>query len=184
MTIVTMPTVFINGYIYDKLNIGLPNDQHIRFFPSSPTAIDDFTEQFPSGDKFYVYDRMIKMRRSAFPHIKEEQMLLYFYARGSQPIVDVMEKTQDIVDLFDRGDESGEEINQWIKTQLDEDGLYVIDRGLDTEKSFRPVYFHSSKIFQLEETADIIDFGTARTWAGNKLIIDYKYHIPKDKNNQ
>lgn len=172
-----MPTVFINGYIYDKINQAQQYGGTTRFFPASPTAIDDFTEQFPEGNKFYVYDRMLKMRRTPFPHIKEEQMLIYFYARGAQPIPDLYESTQAIVDLLDRGDESGEEVNAWIKEQLDENGLYVVDKGLDTEKSFKPVYFHSFKIFQLEETADIIDFGTARTWAGNKIIIDYKYHL-------
>ena len=48
------------------------------------------------------------------------------------------------------------------------------DRKCSSKKA---VFFHSFKLFQLEETADIIDFGTARTWAGNKLIIDYKYHL-------
>jgi hypothetical protein len=182
MTAITMPTIFINGYIYDKLNESSQSDNQIKFFPASPTAIDDFTEQFPEGNQFYVYDRMLKMRRTPFPHIKEEQMLIYFYARGANPIVDLYESTQKIVDLLDRGDESGEEINSWIKSQLDENSLYVVDRGLNTEKSFKPIFFHSFKLFQLEETADIIDFGTARTWAGNKLIIDYKYHIPKDFN--
>jgi hypothetical protein len=42
--------------------------------------------------------------------------------------------------------------------------------------SFLLPYFHEIKIFQLEETRDIIDFGTARTWAGNKIIIDYEWH--------
>jgi hypothetical protein len=37
-------------------------------------------------------------------------------------------------------------------------------------------YFHSFKVYQLEEVRDIIDFGTARTYAGNKIIIDYQYH--------
>ncbi len=184
--VVTMPTIFINKYIHDKLNELYVGDDSLKFFPSSPTAIDDFTEQFPNGNQFYVYDRMLKMRRSPFPHIKEEQMLIYFYSRGAQgeAIANVYEKTQAIVDLLDRGDESAEEINTWLKTQLDIDNLYRVDEGFDTYKVFRPVYFHSFKIFQLEETADIIDFGTARTWAANKLVIDYKYHIPKDKNNQ
>lgn len=191
-TVKTMPTVFINKYIHDKLSEAYPGDNTLKFFPSSPTAIDDFTEQFPNGNRFYVYDRMLKMRRSAFPHIKEEQMLIYFYARGPQPIVDVYENTQEIIDLLDRGDESAEEINRWIASSLTESYLnpgemiYDADTifGNDDYKEFRPVYFHSFKVFQLEETADIIDFGTARTWAANKLIIDYKYHIPKDKNNQ
>jgi hypothetical protein len=37
-------------------------------------------------------------------------------------------------------------------------------------------FFHDFKIYQLEEARDIIDFGTARTYAGNKIIIDYDYH--------
>jgi hypothetical protein len=41
---------------------------------------------------------------------------------------------------------------------------------------FYPVFFHEIKIYQLEETRDIVDFGTARTFAGNKIIIDYCWH--------
>jgi hypothetical protein len=37
-------------------------------------------------------------------------------------------------------------------------------------------YFHEFKVYQLEESRDIIDFGTARTYGGNKIIIDYDYH--------
>jgi hypothetical protein len=38
------------------------------------------------------------------------------------------------------------------------------------------MFFHNFKIYQLEETRDIVDFGTARTYAGNKIIIDYDWH--------
>jgi hypothetical protein len=41
-------------------------------------------------------------------------------------------------------------------------------------------YFHGFKIYQLEEVRDIIDFGTARTYGGNKIIIDYDYHQMSD----
>jgi len=45
-------------------------------------------------------------------------------------------------------------------------------------------YFHDFKVYQLEETRDIIDFGTARTYAGNKIIIDFDYHqMPSLTNN-
>jgi hypothetical protein len=37
-------------------------------------------------------------------------------------------------------------------------------------------YFHRFKVYQLEEVRDIIDFGTARTYGGNKIIIDFEYH--------
>jgi hypothetical protein len=39
-----------------------------------------------------------------------------------------------------------------------------------------PLYFHTFKTYQLQETRDIIDFGTARTFAGNKIILDYDWH--------
>jgi hypothetical protein len=39
-----------------------------------------------------------------------------------------------------------------------------------------PLYFHTFKTYQLQETRDIIDFGTARTYAGNKIILDYDWH--------
>lgn len=183
---IAMPTILINMYIYDKFNEVYDGDDPIKFFPSTPTAIDDFTEQFPEGNKFYVYDRMLKMRRKPFPHIKEEQMLIYFYARDKDPfksaIEEVYESTQHIMDLLDREDESAIEINNWIKSKL-VDGLFPAGTpGTRFYREFKPLYFHSLKVFQLEETADIIDFGTARTWAGNKVIIDYKYHIPKDYN--
>ena len=41
-------------------------------------------------------------------------------------------------------------------------------------------YFHNFKVYQLEETRDIIDFGTARTYGGNKIIIDFEYHQDQD----
>ena len=179
MTNIIMPTILINSYISEKLS----EESNIAFFPSSPTAIDDFTEQFPEGNKFYVYDRMLKMRRKPFPHIKEEQMLIYFYARDRDQfktaIEEVYESSQRIVDLFDREDESASEINDWIKGKLVNGKFPAGPVGTQMYREFSPVFFHSFKVFQLEETADIIDFGTARTWAGNKLIIDYKYHAPK-----
>ena len=44
------------------------------------------------------------------------------------------------------------------------------------EKSFFLPKFQEFKIYQLEEARDIIDFGTARTYAGNKIIIEYVWH--------
>jgi hypothetical protein len=86
----------------------------------------------------------------------------------------MVDASQHIADLLDRGDESAYDLNEWIKSKL-VGGLYVKPDG-NTTKEFLPVYFHELKIFQLEETRDIIDFGTARTYAGNKIIIDYCYH--------
>jgi hypothetical protein len=45
-----------------------------------------------------------------------------------------------------------------------------------SSKDFAMPFFHEIKVYQLEETRDIIDFGTARTYAGNKIIVDYDWH--------
>ena len=172
------PPAFINAYLAEKIPAELGTDRFdnglMKFFPTSPTAIDDLTETFPdaAGDVFAVFDRMLKMRRGPFPHMKYEQLLYYFYKMAGDP-VDLIESTQVIQDLLDRGDESAQELNAWIASQPNgtTEGTKEIN-GAD----FYPVFFHELKIYQLEETRDIIDFGTARTFAGNKIIIDYCWH--------
>tara|TARA_B110000503_G_scaffold1165_2_gene1528 strand:+ start:6001 stop:6516 length:516 start_codon:yes stop_codon:yes gene_type:complete len=164
------PPVFINAYLAEKIPEQFGNDFILPFFPTSPTDIDTLTEQFPDGIGA-IYDRMFKMRRSPFPHIKSEQLLYYFYKTAGDP-VRLIESTQIVQDLLDREDESAQEINSWIRLKQ----LSATPLTDENGEVFPPVYFHKIKIYQLEETRDIIDFGTARTYAGNKIIIDYDWH--------
>jgi len=174
---ISYPPIFINDYLRERLSqlLGPENvSVDVPFFPTSPSTIEQLTQAATinnTGNLFAVYDRMFKMRRKAFPHIKDEQLLYYFYSLDIPVMVDA---TQYIADLLDRGDESAEDLNAWIKGKL-ANGIYSKPDG-NTTKEFLPVYFHDIKIYQLEETRDIIDFGTARTYAGNKIIIDYCYH--------
>lgn len=182
---IVYPPVLINEYLSEKVLEVIPESYFgnvVRFFPTLPTDINSITEGFPeaSNDVFAVYDRMFKMRSGPFPHIKKEQVLYYFYKTNQNPEA-LFETVQVVADLLDREDESAEEINEWIDSKI-VNGLVTFGTG-SLARSFKPVFFHSFKIFQLEETRDIIDFGTARTYAGNKVIIDYKYHIPEDFNN-
>jgi hypothetical protein len=115
------------------------------------------------------------MNRSGFPHIKCEQILYYFYGLGEDSIPTMIQTQEAVLRLLDRGDESAEELNAWCanrKVQLD-DGTTVDNMFL----------FHNFKVYQLEETRDIIDFGTARTFGGNKIIIDFDYHQDQDLTN-
>lgn len=168
------PPIFINDYLAEKIPDILGPERFVgdqmRFFPTAPTDLEALTETFPeaSTDVFAVYDRMFKMRRGPFPHIKDEQLLYYFYKMQSDPVALIL-ATQVVQDLLDRGNESAEDLNTWIQGKIDPlTQLY--------KDEFLPVYFHDIKIYQLEETRDIVDFGTARTYAGNKIIIDYRYH--------
>jgi len=175
------PPAFINAYLAEKVTEyfsdnpldGFEGDTTLPFFPTSPTDIDTLTETFPNGNgQFAVYDRMLKMRRGPFPHIKYEQLLYYFYATGSNPMPFIIETTQKVQDLLDNGDESAQELNAWISAKQSSDSPLTDDNG----NTLPAIFFHEIKIYQLEETRDIIDFGTARTYAGNKIIIDYSWH--------
>lgn len=167
------PPAFINGYLADKIPNILGQDFVMPFFPTSPTAIDDITQTFPDAvnNVFAVYDRMLKMRRSPFPHIKNEQLLYYFYKTSGDP-VQLIEATQIVHDLLDNEDEAAQAINSWAAAKQASQSPLVDDSG-----SKRPLpFFHKIRVYQLEETRDIVDFGTARTYAGNKLIIDFEWH--------
>lgn len=176
------PMLWINSYLQSKLGssvgIGVP------FFPTKPSTIDELTQSFvvtaeqlqvPTAGLMAVWDRMFRMRRGPFPHIKTEQALYYFYAVDENAI-ETMIKVQELVyRLLDRGDESAEELNSWAENRT---------ITLGTESLTNKFYFHDLKVYQLEEARDIVDFGTARTYAGNKIIIDYTYHqMPELTNN-
>ena len=172
------PMLWINKYMQNKIGslakIGVP------FFPSTPTTIDDLTETFvvisgeylPYQGVMCTYDRLTKMRRKPFPHIKGEQLLYYFYATEQGVTDKMIATTEAVLRLLDRGDESAEEINNWCSNRQIE-----LDDGTLIDNMF---YFHNFKVYQLEETRDIIDFGTARTYGGNKIIIDFEYHQMQD----
>lgn len=178
------PILWINHYLQEKLasneydlNLAIP------FFPPRPFTIDDLTEKWmvingenvPTGGLGATWDRLIRMRRSPFPHIKTEQALYYFYAFEVDREESMVKLTEIIMRLMDREDETAEEINQWAK------GKVITVSGVDLTNQF---YFHRFKIYQLEEARDIIDFGTARTYGGNKIIIEFEYHqMPGLTNN-
>lgn len=183
------PVLWVNTYIQERL--GLDTGIGVPFFPSRPTTIDDLTEQWititpensaefpdlirlPYAGVMATWDRLVRMRRSPFPHIKQEQLLYYFYATESDVTEKMVQVQEEVLRLMDREDETAEEINKWarIKSEtLDPNtGLPGID-GM-TSKFF----FHKFRVYQLEEVRDIIDFGTARTYGGNKIIIDFEYH--------
>ena len=198
------PVLWINEYLKEK--IGLDTGIGVPFFPSRPASIDELTESWITITPEYVdlivdnpdydptkaesstntkkniikqlsnesqnlayagvmatWDRLIRMRRSPFPHIKQEQLLYYFYATQDNVIENMVQVQEKVLRLMDREDETAEEINRWA-------------RGKTISGMSNKFYFHRFKVYQLEEVRDIIDFGTARTYGGNKIIIDFEYH--------
>jgi hypothetical protein len=163
------PVLWINKYLEEKITL-LTGYNLEAFFPTGPSTLETLQKQFPDGN-MVVWDRMFRMRRGPFPHIKCEQVLYYFYANGDRSGFTAQERMINIQEavlrLMDRGDESAQELNAWAKGKTF-DGMQC------------KFYFHDFKIYQLEEARDIVDFGTARTYAGNKIIIDYDYHQMPD----
>ena len=179
------PVLWINTYLQEKIpelvkQVGgdqitdFTNSQGIGvpFFPSRPTSIDEITEQwvviddvrYPYAGIMATWDRLIRMRRSPFPHIKQEQLLYYFYATQENVTEQMVQVQEAVLSLMDREDETAEEINKWAKAKGPIDGMDC------------KFFFHKFRVYQLEEVRDIIDFGTARTYGGNKIIIDFEYH--------
>lgn len=163
------PVLWINSYLKEKIGL-LTGIEMPPFFPSSPTALDALTSSFPNynGGVMCTWDRLVRMRRTPFPHIKQEQLLYYFYATESNVTETMVQVQEAVLRLMDREDETAKEINDWAKANGAIDGMTC------------KFYFHKFRVYQLEEVRDIVDFGTARTYGGNKFIIDFEYHQDQD----
>ena len=173
-SVINTPVLWINKYLQAKIS-ELTQLDDVPFFPTGPSTLEALQTQFPTGGTMAVYDRMFRMRRGPFPHIKSEQVLYYFYYTASNTTTNMIRIQEAVLRLLDRGDESAEDLNKWAKNN-------PINFGTVLKPDFVicKFYFHDFKIYQLEEARDIVDFGTARTYAGNKIIIDYDYHQQQD----
>jgi hypothetical protein len=168
-SILNTPVLWINAYLQEKLE-GLGFD-NIPFFPSTPSTINDLTDYFPAGGIMCTYDRMFRMRPKAFPHIKCEELLYYFYATAENSVINMVKITEKVFRLLDREDESAQELNDWCKQK----GSITVEGEVLTIN----FNFHNFKIFQLQEVRDILQFNTARTYGGNKIIVYYDYNLIK-----
>jgi hypothetical protein len=180
MALIHHPPTIINKYLAEHIDTGFDTSGTTYFFPTLPTQIDALTETFPqSNGVFGVYDRMFKMRRTPFPYIKCEQLLYYFYSVGDDAQRNMVITQQQVSDLLDNGDDSAKDLNEWAAQNTRPANEPISPTSLSGkywDDESKPMFFHNFKIYQLEETRDIVDFGTARTYAGNKIIIDYDWH--------
>lgn len=174
---ISYPPVLINEYLAEKITERIPDRfaGPLRFFPTMPIDIDSVSGEGldESYDVFGVYGRLIGNRRSMFPHIKQEQTIYHFYKMNSDPEA-LIESVQIVEDLLDRGDESAQELNSWISSKIS-DGVVIFGSG-KLARSFKPVFFHEIKTFQLEESKNIAVKNSIRTFSAEKVIVEYKYH--------
>jgi hypothetical protein len=74
-----------------------------------------------------------------------------------------MDAHRIITDALDREDSAAQDMNAFCA---------------DASTSELPfnVYFHNIRVYQADETRDILELASARTVFANKLIIEYDYH--------
>jgi hypothetical protein len=164
---------WINEYLYKQLSkyegINMSEGAGINgvvpIFAVTPTNTEEIyknlTQSVPVEQPLLIqYDRLIRFRPNSFYPRKREQLLYYLY---STDLATVNYANILISQLLDREDAAAQDLNGFIR---DESTL-----------SFpKNVFFHSTRVFQADETRDVIELASARTVFINKLIIEYDYH--------
>ena len=74
-----------------------------------------------------------------------------------------MDSHRIITDDLDREDSAAQDINAYCAS-------------IATAQLPFNVYFHNVRVYQADETRDVLDLASARTVFANKLIIEYDYH--------
>lgn len=175
------PPVWVNAYIKDELN---KYGFSVLTIPSNATAIDDLsknridipTQYDDEGialaqqpDVVIQYDRLLRFRRSGLYVLKCEQLLYYVYSTPSK----ILDVSTILSQLLDRSDAAAEDLNKWaMAKQNGENPLTDLAVPLT-----RNVYFHDMKVYQLEETRDLVELSALRGLTLNKFVVEYDYHV-------
>ena len=164
------PPHWINEYLYKELSkyegINMSEGAGINgvvpIFAVTPTNTEEIyknlTQSIPVEQPLLIqYDRLIRFRTNSFYPRKREQLLYYLY---STDLATVNYANILISQILDREDASAQDLNN-----------YQSDLSLT-----RNVFFHATRVYQADETRDVIELASARTVFINKLIIEYDYH--------
>ena len=164
------PPLYINSYVIGQLQefeILAGTEQMTPIFPTSPTNIEDVFKNYigaPGIDDpvLIQYERLIRFRPTPFYPRKREQLIYYLYSTN---LSKAMDAHRIITEALDREDAAAQDMNKWI-----------VD-NVDSFNNTSNVFFHNCRVYQADETRDILELASARTVYANKLIIEYDYHI-------
>jgi len=165
LTDTVFPPILINKYIIDQLkNFGIVTGiEGIEpIVPVQSTSIDDlFDEITITGDAFLIaYDRLIRYNSSTQYWNKREQLVYTIHSSDSAQGLDI---SRVITEALDREDAAAQDVNSWISNNQD-------------KVPATNVFFHNFRVFQIDETRDILELGSVKfNWRG-KIIIEYDYH--------
>lgn len=155
------PPALINGYMWDQFQIHMPTEvagyKNIKpFFPVYDNKGADATW---GSNPYVVYDIMSRFQMSPFYPVKREHML--YSIRG--PIERMMTWRSFIIEVLDRGDDAGKDINEWVKENVPESR----------------VRFHDLRVFGMEFARDTTKRAavTNNNFFVAEEIIDYRFHI-------
>lgn len=182
----SFPPLFINGYLQDEFKkFGIVPDNQVDqiFFPVTPSNLDELYNNLLEGSQYpdplmIVYDRMLRVNPGPFYMRKREQVV---YTLHSTSLERIMAGYRIISEALDRMDASAEDVNAWISKNPVADT--ALSQGqprvnpLDSSTAVQNVYFHSFKVYQINETRDLLDLASARTIFRNKIIVEYEYHV-------
>lgn len=174
------PPRFINHYIVKQLQdfaIYSGTEQMVPIFPTSPTNIEDVFSNYVGApgvqDPLIIqYERLLRFRPSTFYAHKREQMMLYLY---STTLSNVLDAHRVISEALDREDAAAQDVNLYVSQN-------PVPRNIDLRTGnpidyyTQNVMFHNIKVYQADETRDLLELASARTVYANKLIIEYDYH--------
>ena len=172
------PISYINEYLhnqfskYDDINMAKVDsgESFIPFFPAGQAVnVSEIYEKLQLSESqklpaVIFYDRMIRLRSSAFPIGKKEQVLYTVYG----DIENCTNIGNVILGILDREDYSAQDLNKWIT----ENRSSLASKGLPLK-----VFFRSLRVFQADESQDLVDVDEYRRGSIHKYIVEYDYHF-------
>ena len=168
------PPFYINSYVVGQLEefeIINPIRGFSPIFPTSPTNIEDVFKNYIDNagveDPVLIqYERMLRFRPTPFYRRKREQLVYYVYSTNLEKVFNT---GRIIIDALDREDAAGQDVNAWVSANIIEDpktGDLIPNN----------VFFHNIRVYQADETRDILNLVSAKTVYVSKFIIEYDYH--------
>jgi len=175
------PPVFLNAYVLEELKkfkgvdgnplMPIGPEPFQPFFPAQvPDSVEGIYNDIPfirnnPDTTVIIFDRLMRFRPTPFYKHKREQLIYFIYSPNLSKLIDT---TRVIIECLDREDAAAQDLNLWI-SQND-----VLDEN--EEVIAKNVFFHNLKVYQADESRDIIELASARTLGLNKLVIEYDYH--------
>ena len=172
------PPTFINRYILSELEHYelISEADLINPTPMIPAQVSTNIEDLyndsiqirqSESPILIVYDRLMRFRPTPFYLHKREQLIYFIYSTDVGKLIDTV---RVISGALDREDSSAEDVNRYNINNP------ILDANADISTPFN-IMFHSTRVYQADESRDVAELASARTLFVNKLIVEYDYHV-------